>query len=136
MSGDNPERSTEADADLQREIRAERKFTLAEAIGRMAGPGMMKGVSPVGPFPKRGADGRPNGYSRRGARGLARNDSPCVAASTCRPGPAAGPGPLRGFGLMLKPVLPPVKGAQTPWEVQNALCLAESHVALLLLHLG
>ena len=47
MSGDNPERSTEADADLQREIRAERKFTLAEAIGRMAGPGMMKGVSPV-----------------------------------------------------------------------------------------
>ena len=47
MSGDNPERSTEADADLEREIRAERKFTLAEAIGRMAGPGMMKGVSPV-----------------------------------------------------------------------------------------
>ena len=47
MSGDNPERSTEADADLQREIRAERKFTLSEAIGRMAGPGMMKGVSPV-----------------------------------------------------------------------------------------
>ena len=47
MSGDNPDRSTEADADLQREIRAERKFTLSEAIGRMAGPGMMKGVSPV-----------------------------------------------------------------------------------------
>ena len=47
MSGDNPERPTEADADLQREIRAERKFTLSEAIGRMAGPGMMKGVSPV-----------------------------------------------------------------------------------------
>ena len=47
MSGDNPERSTEADADLEREIRAERKFTLAEAIGRMAGPGMMNGVSPV-----------------------------------------------------------------------------------------
>ena len=47
MSGDNPERSTEADADLQREIRAERKFTLAEAIGRMGGPGMMKGASPV-----------------------------------------------------------------------------------------
>jgi hypothetical protein len=47
MSGDHPERSTEADADLQREIRAERKFTLAEAIGRLAGPGMMKGVSPV-----------------------------------------------------------------------------------------
>jgi hypothetical protein len=36
-----------ADADLEREIRAERKFSLAEAIGRMAGPGAMKGVSPV-----------------------------------------------------------------------------------------
>ena len=47
MSGDQPERSSEADADLQREIRAERKFTLAEAIGRLAGPGMMKGASPV-----------------------------------------------------------------------------------------
>ena len=38
---------SESDADLEREIRAGRKFTLAEAIGRMAGPGMMKGVSPV-----------------------------------------------------------------------------------------
>src|SRR5262249_40588089 len=35
------------DAELERKIRAERKFTLSEAIGRMAGPGMMKGVSPV-----------------------------------------------------------------------------------------
>ena len=49
MSGDEPERPTEADADLQREIRAERKFTLGEAIGRMAGPGSMKGASPVTP---------------------------------------------------------------------------------------
>src|SRR5262245_17312986 len=47
MSDDHPERSTEADAELQREIRAERKFTLAEAIGRLAGPGAMKGASPV-----------------------------------------------------------------------------------------
>lgn len=38
---------SEADAELEREIRADRKFTLGEAIGRMAGPGMMKGVSPV-----------------------------------------------------------------------------------------
>src|SRR5262245_9670727 len=38
---------TPAEADLQREIRAERKFTLAEAIGRLAGPGAMKGASPV-----------------------------------------------------------------------------------------
>src|SRR3954463_3550028 len=30
-----------------REIRQGRKFTLAEAIGRLAGPGAMKGESPV-----------------------------------------------------------------------------------------
>ena len=47
MSNDPRERSPESDADLEREIRAQRKFSLAEAIGRMAGPGMMKGVSPV-----------------------------------------------------------------------------------------
>ncbi len=33
---------TDADAELEREIRNARKFTLAEAIGRMAGPGAMK----------------------------------------------------------------------------------------------
>jgi hypothetical protein len=38
---------SEADAELEREIRKGREFTLAEAIGRMAGPGAMKGVSPV-----------------------------------------------------------------------------------------
>ncbi|AMV28393.1 hypothetical protein VT84_28575 [Gemmata sp. SH-PL17] len=38
---------SDKDAELEREIRAERKFSLSEAIGRMAGPGMMKGVSPV-----------------------------------------------------------------------------------------
>src|SRR5262245_25721640 len=38
---------SEADAELERRIRAERKFSLTEAIGRMAGPGAMKGVSPV-----------------------------------------------------------------------------------------
>jgi hypothetical protein len=37
------------DAELEREIRADRKFSLAEAIGRMAGPGLMKGASPVSP---------------------------------------------------------------------------------------
>jgi hypothetical protein len=47
MSDEHPKRRTEADADLEREVRAERKFTLSEAIGRLAGPGMMKGVSPV-----------------------------------------------------------------------------------------
>ena len=38
---------SEADAELEREIRQGRKFTLEEAIGRMAGPGAMKGASPV-----------------------------------------------------------------------------------------
>jgi hypothetical protein len=47
MSDDHRKPSTEADADLEREIRGDRKFTLSEAIGRLAGPGMMKGVSPV-----------------------------------------------------------------------------------------
>src|SRR3954468_23473079 len=44
--GKNKQRS-EADAELEREIRKERKFTLAEAIGRLAGPGAMKGETPV-----------------------------------------------------------------------------------------
>jgi hypothetical protein len=42
----DPQRS-EANAELEREIREGRKFTLAEAIGRLAGPGAMKGESPV-----------------------------------------------------------------------------------------
>jgi hypothetical protein len=46
MGDDQPSRS-EADGELEREIRAERKYSLSEAIGRLAGPGMMKGVSPV-----------------------------------------------------------------------------------------
>lgn len=45
--GDQPKQLSEADAELQREILAGRKFSLAEAIGRLAGPGMMKGTSPV-----------------------------------------------------------------------------------------
>ena len=39
--------SSQDDEDLEREIRADRKFSLSEAIGRMAGGGMMKGASPV-----------------------------------------------------------------------------------------
>jgi len=35
------------DSDLQREIRSERKFSLAEAIGRLGGSGLLKGTSPV-----------------------------------------------------------------------------------------
>jgi hypothetical protein len=47
MSDDKDTQRSEADAELEREIRKGRKFTLAEAVGRMAGPGAMKGVSPV-----------------------------------------------------------------------------------------
>ena len=47
MSDEQPKRPSDADAELEREIRKERKFSLAEAIGRLGGPGMMKGVSPI-----------------------------------------------------------------------------------------
>jgi len=47
MNDDQQKRRSEADANLEREIRDGRKFSLAEAIGRLAGPGMMKGVSPA-----------------------------------------------------------------------------------------
>src|SRR5439155_14824902 len=47
MSDDQDRQRSEADAELEREIRQGRKFTLAEAIGRLAGPGAMKGESPV-----------------------------------------------------------------------------------------
>ena len=35
------------DAELEREIRASRTYSMAEAIGRLAGPGGLKGGSPV-----------------------------------------------------------------------------------------
>ena len=47
MSDNQDEQRSEADAELEREIRKGRKFTLEEAIGRLAGPGAMKGESPV-----------------------------------------------------------------------------------------
>jgi hypothetical protein len=47
MSDDQQKPPRISDADLEREIREGRKFSLAEAIGRLAGPGMMKGVSPA-----------------------------------------------------------------------------------------
>ena len=47
MSDNEDTQRSEADAELEREIRKGRKFTLNEAIGRMAGPGAMKGVSPI-----------------------------------------------------------------------------------------
>ena len=47
MNDDQQKRCSEVEAELEREIRDGRKFSLAEAIGRLAGPGMMKGVSPA-----------------------------------------------------------------------------------------
>jgi hypothetical protein len=47
MADCDDSKRSEADAELEREIRANRKFTLEEAIGRLAGPGAMKGESPV-----------------------------------------------------------------------------------------
>src|SRR5262249_44815878 len=47
MNDEQERQRSDEDAELEREIRKERKFTLAEAIGRMAGPGAMKGESPV-----------------------------------------------------------------------------------------
>src|SRR4051794_27349746 len=47
MSDNQDRQRSESDAELEREIRQGRKLTLAEAIGRLAGPGAMKGESPV-----------------------------------------------------------------------------------------
>lgn len=48
--GDDPKiQRSEADADIEREIREGRKFNAQEALARMAGPGAMKGASPVSP---------------------------------------------------------------------------------------
>jgi hypothetical protein len=47
MSDNKGGQRSEGDAELEREIRKERMFTLEEAIGRLAGPGAMKGESPV-----------------------------------------------------------------------------------------
>src|SRR5262245_43860101 len=47
MSDNSNQPRSDADSQLEREIRAERKFTLEEAIGRLAGPGAMKGASPI-----------------------------------------------------------------------------------------
>jgi len=36
-----------SEEDLEREIRGDRKFSLSEALGRLAGGGMLKGASPI-----------------------------------------------------------------------------------------
>jgi hypothetical protein len=47
MSDEPKNQRSLADAELEREIRKERTFSIEEAIGRMAGPGSMKGASPI-----------------------------------------------------------------------------------------
>ena len=47
MSDDQDKQRSETDADLEREVRQGRTFTAREAMARMAGPGAMKGASPV-----------------------------------------------------------------------------------------
>jgi hypothetical protein len=47
MQEDRDTPGADENANLEREIRAGREFSLTEAIGRMAGGGMMKGASPV-----------------------------------------------------------------------------------------
>src|SRR5262245_16235615 len=49
MAEQNKTDGSESDAALEREIRRGRKFSLNEALGRMAGQGMMKGGSPIPP---------------------------------------------------------------------------------------
>ena len=47
MSDDPNKQRSEAEAQLEREIRQGRKFTAKEAMARMIGPGAMKGGSPI-----------------------------------------------------------------------------------------
>lgn len=43
------EMRTQAEADIEQEIRQRRKFSATEAMSRLAGPGAMKGASPISP---------------------------------------------------------------------------------------
>ncbi len=50
MMNDQPEdRQSASDSDIEREIRQGRKLTAKDLMSRMAGPGAMKGASPVSP---------------------------------------------------------------------------------------
>jgi hypothetical protein len=47
MSDNQNKQRPQSDAELERGVLQGRKFTLADTIGRRAGPGAMKGESPV-----------------------------------------------------------------------------------------
>lgn len=46
---DNDKRQSEAEEELEREIRQGRKFSARDVMARLAGPGAMKGASPISP---------------------------------------------------------------------------------------
>lgn len=47
---DDADKQAEANEQVERELRQGRKFNPTEALARMAGPGAMKGASPVSPI--------------------------------------------------------------------------------------
>jgi hypothetical protein len=47
MMNDEEQQRAGADAEVERELRQGRKFSAREAMARMAGPGAMKGASPI-----------------------------------------------------------------------------------------
>jgi len=49
MSSEEHDQPPDAKSDIEREIRQARKFSARDAMARMAGPGAMKGASPVSP---------------------------------------------------------------------------------------
>ena len=49
MNDEREKQQSEADSDIEREIRQGRKLSAKDLMARMAGPGAMKGASPVSP---------------------------------------------------------------------------------------
>ena len=49
MASDDNKQRSDGNSEVEREIRQGRKFTGKEAMARLAGPGAMKGASPVSP---------------------------------------------------------------------------------------
>lgn len=78
MTDEQTKRQAERDAELQRDIRKERSYSLSEAIGRLAGPGSMKGESPV--TRTRQAEALIRDYLRAEMAG----GSGCLAVVLCR----------------------------------------------------
>ena len=49
MNDEPEDRRSDADSDIEREIRQSRKITAKDVMAQLAGPGAMKGASPVSP---------------------------------------------------------------------------------------